>query len=99
MYFPFLSNRNILGSPRSEEHTSELQSPMYLVCRLLLEKKKSIQVYRDVACGQRTAATGEASHPVTASCVHDRLPCFRSTSSTRRMCTFRVLPRPERVPA
>src|SRR5437762_4373392 len=31
---------------RSEEHTSELQSPMYLVCRLLLEKKKEIQRYR-----------------------------------------------------
>src|SRR5437764_7134425 len=28
------------GVVRSEEHTSELQSPMYLVCRLLLEKKK-----------------------------------------------------------
>src|SRR5437762_10613607 len=28
-------------SGRSEEHTSELQSPMYLVCRLLLEKKKN----------------------------------------------------------
>src|SRR5437879_11037308 len=28
------------GKTRSEEHTSELQSPMYLVCRLLLEKKK-----------------------------------------------------------
>src|SRR5437762_10265316 len=28
------------GAERSEEHTSELQSPMYLVCRLLLEKKK-----------------------------------------------------------
>src|SRR5437762_10289388 len=27
---------------RSEEHTSELQSPMYLVCRLLLEKKNHI---------------------------------------------------------
>src|SRR5574338_1652834 len=27
-------------SPRSEEHTSELQSPWHLVCRLLLEKKK-----------------------------------------------------------
>src|SRR5437764_9301943 len=26
---------------RSEEHTSELQSPMYLVCRLLLEKKNT----------------------------------------------------------
>src|SRR5256885_9925358 len=30
------------GRPRSEEHTSELQSPCNLVCRLLLEKKKKI---------------------------------------------------------
>src|SRR3712207_6944889 len=30
-------------SSRSEEHTSELQSRQYLVCRLLLEKKKQIQ--------------------------------------------------------
>src|SRR5258708_14160840 len=30
---------------RSEEHTSELQSPDHLVCRLLLEKKKSITVH------------------------------------------------------
>src|ERR1039457_7540829 len=29
--------------PRSEEHTSELQSPCNLVCRLLLEKKKKKQ--------------------------------------------------------
>src|SRR2546422_8235942 len=28
------------GRPRSEEHTSELQSRLHLVCRLLLEKKK-----------------------------------------------------------
>src|SRR5438876_5115912 len=28
---------------RSEEHTSELQSPVHLVCRLLLEKKKKIK--------------------------------------------------------
>src|SRR5437763_11042057 len=34
---------------RSEEHTSELQSPMYLVCRLLLEKKNCVdQVETDV---------------------------------------------------
>src|SRR5262245_65252500 len=33
---------NVKGSPgRSEEHTSELQSLRYLVCRLLLEKKKT----------------------------------------------------------
>src|SRR5256885_9803855 len=33
------------GLRRSEEHTSELQSPCNLVCRLLLEKKKSNQVF------------------------------------------------------
>src|SRR5438105_15500806 len=32
------------GDPRSEEHTSELQSRVDLVCRLLLEKKKSAQI-------------------------------------------------------
>src|SRR5690348_17690751 len=30
--------------PRSEEHTSELQSPVHLVCRLLLEKKKKTEL-------------------------------------------------------
>src|SRR5207244_6870900 len=34
--------RLLQGSARSEEHTSELQSPDHLVCRLLLEKKNSI---------------------------------------------------------
>src|SRR5258708_14029918 len=33
-------NATFQGSTRSEEHTSELQSPDHLVCRLLLEKKK-----------------------------------------------------------
>src|SRR3712207_7006904 len=32
------------GYDRSEEHTSELQSRQYLVCRLLLEKKKQIRL-------------------------------------------------------
>src|SRR5215467_15700672 len=32
------------GSKRSEEHTSELQSPCNLVCRLLLEKKKKKKI-------------------------------------------------------
>src|ERR1039457_7679288 len=34
------TSRHCLGMRRSEEHTSELQSPCNLVCRLLLEKKK-----------------------------------------------------------
>src|SRR5207244_10442908 len=33
--------RQLLEEGRSEEHTSELQSPDHLVCRLLLEKKKA----------------------------------------------------------
>src|SRR2546429_4360586 len=41
-----------LGSqPRSEEHTSELQSRLHLVCRLLLEKKKKQRHGAPVAVG------------------------------------------------
>src|SRR3712207_8635608 len=36
------ADRQVEGLVRSEEHTSELQSRQYLVCRLLLEKKKHI---------------------------------------------------------
>src|SRR2546429_2618482 len=43
---------------RSEEHTSELQSRLHLVCRLLLEKKKHVQ---------SVAGGGSASGPGTAS--------------------------------
>src|SRR5258708_13227041 len=47
---PLLQDRN-REQRRSEEHTSELQSPDHLVCRLLLEKKKNTETiskdYRD----------------------------------------------------
>src|SRR3712207_8803779 len=36
--------------PRSEEHTSELQSRQYLVCRLLLEKKNQQKSKYDILC-------------------------------------------------
>src|SRR5207244_11890460 len=39
---PSLSRTRGLSRKRSEEHTSELQSPDHLVCRLLLEKKKNL---------------------------------------------------------
>src|SRR2546426_4438157 len=50
-----------LGAPwreRSEEHTSELQSPCNLVCRLLLEKKKHIDLiyYRPIHRHVRTVS-------------------------------------------
>src|SRR5256885_13209678 len=37
---------------RSEEHTSELQSPCNLVCRLLLEKKKKVSAAADACCSE-----------------------------------------------
>src|SRR5256885_7291624 len=37
---PVIEKAGAINIPRSEEHTSELQSPCNLVCRLLLEKKK-----------------------------------------------------------
>src|SRR2546425_5232109 len=48
-----------LCAPRSEEHTSELQSLAYLVCRLLLEKKKKrhitvITIRMDESIARRT---------------------------------------------
>src|SRR3712207_7426635 len=50
--FGHVLQEGVLGSPvlqvlRSEEHTSELQSRQYLVCRLLLEKKKKIYNEKD----------------------------------------------------
>src|SRR5256885_11901259 len=42
----FAGDRRGQAQDRSEEHTSELQSPCNLVCRLLLEKKKQRHYYR-----------------------------------------------------
>src|SRR2546426_3689222 len=53
--------KNPTNHARSEEHTSELQSPCNLVCRLLLEKKKkrheAQNVYRSVEHDQKTCLT------------------------------------------
>src|SRR5947208_11867665 len=57
-----------LGMPaeiRSEEHTSELQSPDHLVCRLLLEKKKK---------NKKEFLIGEASGEYVLVTAHDRQP-------------------------
>src|SRR5437879_7931746 len=57
----FRATRRVLTGERSEEHTSELQSPMYLVCRLLLEKKKT----------RRAAFTALDKHGMQASASSD----------------------------
>src|SRR3712207_8712254 len=45
-----LEDGDLVQRRRSEEHTSELQSRQYLVCRLLLEKKKSYLLSSPPAC-------------------------------------------------
>src|SRR2546422_7136887 len=47
-----------LRGARSEEHTSELQSRLHLVCRLLLEKKKKIKAMNGVRTHTREPQTG-----------------------------------------
>src|SRR5688500_19985724 len=49
---PSAATARPVSATRSEEHTSELQSPCNLVCRLLLEKKKNI-IHRDHLCRAR----------------------------------------------
>src|SRR3712207_8227683 len=49
-------HRRTASGPRSEEHTSELQSRQYLVCRLLLEKKKHNQSSEKVHLSKSVAS-------------------------------------------
>src|SRR3712207_8697048 len=61
------SPRSDRGRPasgrRSEEHTSELQSRQYLVCRLLLEKKKLKHYYTHISPPEDTIVTAEYNTP------------------------------------
>src|SRR3712207_8641271 len=56
MFMTWRSLYTFMGSSmspfRSEEHTSELQSRQYLVCRLLLEKKKKKRLKKHEKCAQ-----------------------------------------------
>src|SRR3982751_998309 len=65
---------------RSEEHTSELQSPMYLVCRLLLEKKSVLRrsSYLGLGVVVPTDAASRRRRPVPGSCLF----FFKDTAST-----------------
>src|SRR5262250_2023921 len=61
---------------RSEEHTSELQSPMYLVCRLLLAKKTR---RRSMSCA---ASPTPCRRPSSSS------PASRTSTSAGKVCFF-----------
>src|SRR6266404_3158904 len=61
---------------RSEEHTSELQSLAYLVCRLLLEKKKK--------AGPRSGGPNRESGTRTSETAHRHYPPRPASRSMRR---------------
>src|SRR5205807_8726812 len=61
---------SMVGFERSEEHTSELQSPCNLVCRLLLEKKNTNRMAR---CEQRLRLDHHPSGPALPHVVRDAI--------------------------
>src|SRR6266404_2365801 len=76
------------SADRSEEHTSELQSLAYLVCRLLLEKKKGTCEYSsrsrngsDASVNSRNRSTfffnDTATTEIYTLSLHDALPIIR----------------------
>src|SRR5437762_11428330 len=66
----YRGSENAVHHRRSEEHTSELQSPMYLVCRLLLEKKKKEPDTVIPVKQARHADTEQASQPWAPGSLH-----------------------------
>src|SRR5207248_6910533 len=81
-----LSHRGLMD-PRSEEHTSELQSPYELVCRLLLEKKniKLLGLYVSIAGGwiNRIARFIFTRRASGSTCIRSQAYRFYSSGSTQ----------------
>src|SRR5256885_12372535 len=84
---------------RSEEHTSELQSPCNLVCRLLLEKKNKRSYHppappstwiQDATCARATAASPQAEPTALARGTTCTLMLYPLSCS----CLRRARPRP-----
>src|SRR5256885_6136263 len=83
----------VQGSPaRSEEHTSELQSPCNLVCRLLLEKKKTITSsatgHNDCAEARVDCLSHHLSVATVYLCLHSS--CAPITHVSASSCSWRT---------
>src|SRR6266849_718573 len=94
--------------PRSEEHTSELQSRVELVCRLLLEKKKQLTERGDERPGGASLSEeGHHAHPpaggrapgLAAARVPPRADCFNRESAVSRVLSNPLLVSAQAEPA
>src|SRR6202789_3159823 len=63
---------NLASAPRSEEHTSELQSLIDIVCRLLLEKKTKLNEVAELDTGKRELKLERVRHQKPLSEARDR---------------------------
>src|SRR6185436_2840743 len=75
-----------LSTPRSEEHTSELQLPDHLVCRLLLEKKKKRPSSGDSICATMRPSASAISAQRTSNPVF--LSFFFNDTATTEIYTL-----------
>src|SRR5205809_3553152 len=70
-----IRDRSVVSSAateRSEEHTSELQSRLHLVCRLLLEKKKALPFVSTTICSRASPSRSTSSTPVASTSARSR---------------------------
>src|SRR5205807_5470333 len=84
----FLGNPQSPRAVRSEEHTSELQSPCNLVCRLLLEKKKSNKVSQ--CCSPQRRSLGIATTAFLLEFAFGVLLSSRQTEIWSKMNSLRT---------
>src|SRR3712207_7265877 len=66
---PAPRRRHKAARDRSEEHTSELQSRQYLVCRLLLEKKKRIPDSSCISTANASCSYLYSAHPYSGAAL------------------------------
>src|SRR6266581_2677992 len=88
-----------LHTPRSEEHTSELQSPVHLVCRLLLEKKKSYTARHQLFLRRSARANSHSDrrgHNVGCGPRHQNSAACRQGCGPRANLFFLMIRRPPR---
>src|ERR1039457_7104935 len=94
--------RILAGSPRSEEHTSELQSPCNLVCRLLLGKKETngrpSPVLQPTTCVYDGHTGRILDHPGTVGQAGDHGVPGCENMMVLNNCFFLMIRRPPRSP-
>src|SRR5690348_17747665 len=83
---PIQAVKNVGFTFRSEEHTSELQSPVHLVCRLLLEKKKTDRRLDRRSLRSSLRGCSDCATSSRATTIRGSRCCFVVTSTLRLQC-------------